>query len=254
MSNLQTFINHLETQVKNHSIYVFGAQGEDYTKISESWIMKMETTPNNANRAIRFWKRQKELGYEKVLRAFDCSGLGMYELNKLFGLPDTTADGMFRQYTKQITKSQLKRGDWVGKRNSEGKVTHIGYVVDDNLNVIESKGRDDGVVKLPLSRGTWNYYGRPTLFEEETKPVKEGVVNVELDVITKGYKDNKENQAKTVQRLLKSMGYTDQYGNALEIDGSFGGKSVAALNKFCKAKGLAQNGTVNQEVWNKLLK
>lgn len=224
MGNLDIFIDYLEKQVKNHSIYVFGAQGEGADIISESWICKMETTPKNAQRAIAYWKKQVDAGYGKVLRAFDCSGLGMYELTILFGYPDSTADTMYRKYCDQITKSSLRRGDWVFKRNSVGKVTHIGYVVDDNLNVIEAKGRDDGVVKLPLSRGSWNLYGRPACFYDE-------IVNVWIAtrLLKKGVKGE---DVAEMQRHLIEKGFS--CGDCAD-DGSFGGATYRAVLAFQKS-------------------
>ena len=43
MSTITKFIEWLNEQVKNHSIYVWGAQGEDSSIISEKWIRKMVT-------------------------------------------------------------------------------------------------------------------------------------------------------------------------------------------------------------------
>lgn len=248
MLKLDTFITYLELQVKNHSIYVFGAQGEGKDIISESWIAKMETTPTNAQRAIRFWKKQVEAGYGDVLRAFDCSGLGMYELQILFGFPDTTADGMFKKYTKQITKAQLRRGDWVGKRNSQGVVTHIGYVVDNNLNVIECKGRDDGCVKLPLSRGAWNYYGRPTIFEE---PGGETCMT-ELPVLKRGMKDD-GGAVSSWQLLLRGYNYRGEDGELIKVDGDFG-KNTEFATKVCQRKhDLEPTGIVDADTWKFLI-
>ena len=54
------------------------------------------------------------------------------------------AQGM-RGKCAEIKKADLRRGDWVFKCNSEGRATHIGYVVDDSLNVIEAKGANPGL-------------------------------------------------------------------------------------------------------------
>lgn len=247
MSNLDIFINYLEQQVKNHSIYVFGAQGQGYPIITESWIRKMETTERNAERAINHWHKECALGYEKVLKAFDCSGLGMYELNILFGFPDTTADGMFKKYCKQITKAQLRRGDWVFKRNSLGTATHVGYVVDNALNVIESKGRDDGVVKRHVDVGGWNLYGRPTIFDEGGDTCM-----TELPILKKGMKD--VNGAVTSwQSLMRFYNYKDDSGNLIEVDGSFGSKSEQGTKNVQKKHGLPQTGIVDGDTWRALI-
>lgn len=254
MGKLDEFNAYLERQVKDHSIYVFGAQGEGYPTITASWIRKMETTERNAERAIAHWKKECALGYEKVLKAFDCSGLGMYELNILFGYPDTTADGMFKKYCEQITKAQLKKGDWVFKRNSVGKCTHIGYVVDDKLNVIEAKGRDDGVVKRPLNSGAWNCYGRPSCFRDEitnewiaTRPLHyekptmkgEDVAELQRHLIERGFScgkwgdDGSYGQAteKAVRAYQESTHVKG--GDYLVVDGRAGRKTLTSLGAKC---------------------
>lgn len=168
MAKLNDFIKHLEDEVKNGSIYVWGAQGQGADVISEEWIKKMETSPANAARAIALYKKRVEEGFGDRLRAFDCSGLGMaYLQNETKTVSsDMSANGMMAT-CEIIKKEEARRGDWVFKVNSSGKATHIGYIVDDDLNVIEAKGRDYGVIKSPLSKGGWNRYGRPKYFADE---------------------------------------------------------------------------------------
>lgn len=165
---LNEFIDYLEEQVKNGSIYVLGAQGQTGSQITESWIKKREhNVKKNYTRAIEFWNKQIAKGFAK-LRAYDCSGLGMYWLQNLKGIfdRDMTAHDMSKQCDK-ISKSQLRKGDWVLKKNTVGRVKHIGYVVDNALNVIEAQGRAYGVVKRPLSAYNWNQFGRPRIFKSE---------------------------------------------------------------------------------------
>ena len=83
-NKLNEFISYLQEQVNNHSIYVWGAQGQ--TGITEDWIRKKETSKANGDRAVAYWKKQVNAGYGKTLRAFDCSGLGMYFLQNLSGI------------------------------------------------------------------------------------------------------------------------------------------------------------------------
>ena len=59
------------------SIYVWGTQGEGADVISAEWIRDMENSKLNANRVIEKWEANKALGYGDVMRAFDCSGLGV---------------------------------------------------------------------------------------------------------------------------------------------------------------------------------
>ncbi len=85
MGHLKGFLEYLEEQVKNGSIYVWGGQGQNHEVISESWIRSMETSEDNADRAIALWKKRVAEGKGEVLRAFDCSGLIMYYLQNQAG-------------------------------------------------------------------------------------------------------------------------------------------------------------------------
>jgi hypothetical protein len=52
------FKEYLLEQVRNHSIYVWGAQGQKKPTITEAWIRKREKNRRNADRAIRHWKKE----------------------------------------------------------------------------------------------------------------------------------------------------------------------------------------------------
>jgi hypothetical protein len=103
------------------------------------------------------------------IQAFDCSGLGMYFIDNLKGLSaDRNSRGMYADCEK-ITKDQLLPGDEVFHHNGL-RVHHVGYVVkpkNGELQVIECKGRDDGVIIRPISAHNWNRFGRPKWFKSE---------------------------------------------------------------------------------------
>lgn len=166
MNKLDQFIAWLLSWV-NIAIYVWGGQGQTIT--TEQQIRSMETSPSNANRAIKLWTKR---GRRSV--CFDCSGL-LVKMLLTLGLIsyDHTADDLMHKCT-MITKSQLKRGDWVF-RIKNGEAYHIGVVVDAELNVVESMGRDDGVVKRGINEhsiaGYWNAFGRPIMFKAEIEHV-----------------------------------------------------------------------------------
>ena len=89
---------------------------------------------------------------------------------------------------------------------------------------------------------------RPKYDREISREVK--TVKVELKVLQKGTAGK---QVKTLQRLLRMMGYKDQYGNTLVIDGDFGSKTEHALKKFQKAEGLTVDGICGTNSWKALL-
>lgn len=230
MSRLDEFIAYLELQLKNHSIYVWGAQGQIKPTITESWIRSKETSTKNADRAIAFWQKQVKAGYGDVLRAFDCSGLGMYYLQNIAGLykNDMSSNSMLGK-CKKIDRSQLAKGDWVFRVHTsgsdKGKAYHIGYVVDNNLNVIEAKGRDDGVIKrhVDATSGYWNMFGVPEIFEDEIPEPSATVLK-----ITTPYMRGEE--IAHLQQALNMMGYP--CGKA---DGICGNDTMKGLRLFVAA-------------------
>ncbi|MFR2204007.1 MAG: peptidoglycan-binding protein [Christensenellaceae bacterium] len=232
-SSIGSFVTYLKKEAENGSIYVWGAQGE--SDISESWIKKKETSTENANRAIKLWKKRVNAGYKNI-RAFDCSGLGMFYLQNITGAysGDANANTLMNDKCNKITKrSALKKGDWVFRVNSSGRAYHIGYIVTDDLQVIEAKGRDDGVVKRGIDASGssyWNAYGRPKIFDIEvdwtvsrllkkTSPMMRGADVSEL------------------QRRLKKAGC-----DCGEIDGIFGKKTRNAVKAYQRKANLKEDG------------
>ena len=95
----------------------------------------------------------------KKSKYFDCSGLIVYLLQKLGIIKeDYTAQGIYKNLCVGILKSELKAGDLCFCSNS-GKITHVGIYAGDGI-VIESAGRDLGVVARPASKNSWSIYGR----------------------------------------------------------------------------------------------
>lgn len=235
---LEEFISYLETEVKNHSIYVLGGQGQRGDAINEPWIRKREPTTKYAEDAITFWKKQLASGYGDRLGAFDCSGLGMYWLQNVKGIykSDMTAHGM-KGKCEKLAKNQLKKGDWVFILNSEGRAHHIGFIVDDALQVIEARGRSWGVYKGGFS-DRWNWYGRPEVFKNEI----EGVVP--MNITKELRKGDKGDEVRAVQQMLINKGYSlTKYG----ADGSFGDETDVAVRAFQKAEKLSVDGIVGEK-------
>lgn len=233
---LREFIDYLEQQVAEGAIYVWGAQGQFVT--GETQIKSMENSTTNANRAIALWKKRLAAGFKNI-RMYDCSGLCMYWLQNIKKIysTDKSANSLYGACEK-ITKANLKKGDWVF-RGTVLRKTHIGYVVDDALNVIESKGRDDGVVKRSLNASGstyWSYFGRPKVFKAE---IESGIVN-EGDIMIK--RGDKGNVVKAWQSALIKVGFSlPKYG----IDGDFGAETETATKAFQSKNGLTQSGVVD---------
>lgn len=136
---------------------------------------------------------------------------------------------------------------------------HVGVYIG-NGEVIEARGHAYGVVKTKLHSRKWTSwgkcpyisYGSATTTEKskvETNDKKEvATVNIELLVLRKG--ENKGNeQIKTLQRLLKSLGFYD-----MDVDGAFGNGTKTAVEAFQKARKLGIDGVCGKNTWDELLK
>lgn len=75
-------------------------------------------------------------------------------------------------------------------------------------------------------------------------------MSVSLDTIREG---SKGAQVKTVQRLLKAMGYEGQGGRALIVDGAAGKHTAHAVKLFQTAQKLTADGVVGTKTWRALL-
>lgn len=84
----------------------------------------------------------------------------------------------------------------------------------------------------------------------EAKPAVR-TTEVTLELLERG---SRGAQVKTLQRLLKQLGYKDKGGKVLAIDGSFGPATDYAVRKFQKKSGIGVDGIVGTKTWSKLLK
>ena len=220
------FTEYLKEQVRNHSIYVWGAQGQKKPTITETWIRKREKSKRNADRAIAHWKKEVREGYGDVLRAFDCSGLGVYFFLKHNMIDhDVNADGL-RKLCKTIGRSDVREGDMTFRMNG-GRAVHVGFAIDGD-RVIEAKGRDVGVVESRISG--WDRFGRPPFYASR-----------ELRLT---YPYMRGDDVRELQRTLKEQGYDPG-----QIDGIFGKKTERAVKRFQKASGLKADGIAGRRTF-----
>lgn len=204
------------------SLYVWGAQGESISSIIKEWVTKKETSTTNVNRVLTHLGRL----LKEELYFYDCSGLGVtWLLEQGLIKYDMTANGLFNQCTK-ISKAQVKRGDWVFILNNSGTATHIGYIVDDELNVVESAGRNYGVINRSLSQGSpngmWNAFGRPDkIFTEHSKNDNTSNSNISVSFYRILKLTSPRMKGEDVRALQKAIG--------VEADGVFGPDTESKL-------------------------
>lgn len=152
---LKEFLAAARSQV-DKGIYVWGGNGQDLLAMDdpEAWIRKHEKTKKDADRAIALFIKRRAACIDPI-RAFDCSGL-VYWCNKQakVGYGDKTANGYWGECEPV---SVLMPGDLVFHHNGL-KCVHVG-IYDGNGYVIESYGRDKGVIKTKREN-YWNRQGR----------------------------------------------------------------------------------------------
>jgi len=154
-------------------VYVWGGHGQ--YNLTDSQIRRMDTSHANAQRSIDFIKKLKAKGVT-TYRCFDCSGLisrYLYDLglvpskrncNHLAGM----CGEIHTPASVSALEAALRPGDLVFRRNSE-KYYHVGVYIGGG-QVVEAKGRDDGVVQRRLDAGGgsyWNRWGRLGLLDRE---------------------------------------------------------------------------------------
>lgn len=154
-------------EVKNNSLYLWGGQGEKVMKTDPDKIKKMETSDANAGRVLKCLanKLTVNCNMDKA-KYFDCSGLIVDILRALKIIDesaDYTAQGIYKSLCIPVLKADLKAGDLLFISTGT-KITHVG--VFDGEAAIEAAGRDLGVVRRPLSKNSWNLYGRVKINEK----------------------------------------------------------------------------------------
>lgn len=145
------------------------------------------------------------------------------------------------RYTKWVAKwGKVKptlSGCELWQYDAYGKVNGIGSGVD----LDQPFGRLADIIN-----GT-----TPAPTPEPTPKPTEDKVMIELDVLRKG---SKGEQVKTLQRLLKELGYKGENKKVLSIDGSLGGNTTYALGNFQKDRGLKVDYICGGATWAEILK
>lgn len=228
-------IAYARNEVTNHSIYVWGGQGERTDRLTLAVIQEMETSNSRVADILEYLAKCVRAGYDmRDSKAFDCSGLIVNFLLKQGVINyDLTANDLFRA-CKTIPVKDAKAGDLVFKSLSGGTYGHVGIVTGEGT-VIEAKGRAYGVVESKLGKD-WLAAGHPSWYEPEiytfSKLLRAG---------------SKGNDVKVMQEYLKTNGYL-----AGEADGIFGKMTEKALVKFQVKTGLTPDGIFGKMTCEKM--
>ena len=242
MSKLYEFLELLYDQV-GRGIYVWGGDGELLDDMDKpiAWIERHESNASDAKRAVSLYKKRLDKGITNV-RAFDCSGLVYWALNKL-GLQksDVSSRGLYA-LCDDIKKSELRDGDLMFKHNGV-RIVHVGVYA--NGQVIECKGRDHGVVISKIS-SSWNRFGRWKAFEEAPSPAP--APDPSAYIFTRQLKKGvKGNDVVELKRMLIAHGF----GKGITVDTTssptFGSATKKMVRAYQKSVGLKVDGVAGHD-------
>lgn len=255
MAKRADLVNEMERILDAHSIYIGAMNGELLKDLTIGQIFKAEQSygrsqwRNDFARDLAYIaklvKNGVDLNDDNTSQAGDCSGIIVGALRTL-GLIKPTADYRARDLqtnlTTKIPLGEAQPGDLVFDKKSEA--THVGIVVEDGC-VIESKGRDDGVVKLPLKSRPWASAGSFSWWEDEQGN------KAHVNRILKYTKGNIMIGAdvRIVQEALIKRGYDC---GRMGADGEFGQLTKSAVMSFQADNGLSVDGIVGEETLKSL--
>ena len=149
---LQEFLKAAQTEVDNHSIYVYGGSGQLCCDVSEAWIRAKEKG-RQPDAAVKEWEEVESSPYRDVARCFDCSGYVSWCLKQCGAFNGRTdCDGLFARSTEIYTPEDGCLLFRVNPVNPSDE-THVGIYF--NGKQYEARGRKDGVVCLDYKPSYW---------------------------------------------------------------------------------------------------
>lgn len=170
---LNEFIEYLAEQIGQP--YLWGGQHTRLTPETYEVIIhkreggrgKYPDGTTYADASIAYCKKLFDAGAAE-LYAYDCSGLGMFWLQTVKHIydHDANANTLMGRCSNLGTADPPEKGWWCFITDSNGKATHIGYMVDNNI-IVEAKGRKFGVVESKWAFKNWSIWGIPDVFYEE---------------------------------------------------------------------------------------
>ena len=153
---LEEFLKALQTEVDNHSIYVWGGSGLLCCEVSEAWIRSHEQG-RQPEAAVKAWKEVESGPYRDVARCFDCSGYVSFCLMNIVALNHrTNCDGLFARCQEVYCPTDGTLLFRVSPTNKNDE-THVGVYF--NGKQYHSKGRAYGVVCEDYNEKFWQKLG-----------------------------------------------------------------------------------------------
>lgn len=162
-----------------------------------------------------------------------------YDYMKKAGLTTSTpsvGDVIFLNSAKHVgIVKEIKDGKvFTSEGNSNNMVRTVAYKLGDSH--IYAYGHPD-----------WAAVPEPTPAPTPTPPPDPDTVEIPMKVLI----PNKSTGGcvKTFQRIMRELGYKDQNGKLIGVDGDYGNKSVYVCKTFQQRTGIPVTGTVDYTTW-----
>lgn len=230
---------HFQSLVDGKAVYVWGANCE---KITEEMTTRLFKTYGTSKYNKSYYTGKLAEGKGRI--GADCSG----SFRPVSGY-DTTANGYYTKCTKKGEIGTLpKNTPCMVFIKQSGKMVHVGWY-DGAGKVYEMRSSKMNVRHDALS-ARWTHWGKPEFVQYTgvEQGAGEEKIMIELAELRKG---SKGAQVKTVQRILKALGYSV---GGTGVDGDFGKNTEKAVKAFQADRGIAADGIVGKNTWTKLLK
>lgn len=131
---------------------------------------------------------------------------------------------------------------------------HVGiYEGGHNGYVIEERGHSYGTVRTRLADRPFVKWGRLSCIEyikDDPQPSGYAMVDIQMPTLHQG---DQCVEVSLLQILLNDLGFRDDSGSKLKIDGHYGQRTFEAVCRMQEAWNLGADGTVGVGTWNALL-
>ena len=168
---LTEFLQAAQTEVENHSIYVWSGSGQLCKDVTEAWIRARESRTSGgkyADAAVKEWEDVMASPYRDVARVFDCSGYVSWCLRKCGAFNSRTdCDGLFARSTEIYTPEDGCLLFRVNPANPKDE-THVGIYFGGKQ--YHAKGRKYGVVEERYLPSGWQKIAWFKALKPDQKP------------------------------------------------------------------------------------
>lgn len=252
MATRKEFCDGMNKLYEDHGMYVGTGNGERTLDVAGKFFEMEKNYGRRDKDGNPLWYTDTARDYEYLAkcyrkkwdmsksRAGDCSGQIVGCLRRLDVIPPSQdySAKMFQKASSPVSLDALEIADLVFNKTKDA--SHVGVYIGDGY-VVESKGRDDGVVKRKVSEGGWVVGGRLDWFEDSPIPPLTRNLYYREGNLMKG------DDVTMCQERLALDGYT-----CGTIDGIFGKKTKVAVQAFQLDNDLTADGIVGQKTWAKL--